>query len=83
MNVSFADYEIKIIDTIPVPYGEGIIVYADGSTYSGQFLDPQQSKGYEPVKHGQGINILEDGSFYTGDLVGGEADGQGLFYFVD
>lgn len=35
LSVPFENYEQKKTQEIPLPFGEGIIIYSDGSTYSG------------------------------------------------
>jgi hypothetical protein len=35
LTVLFSDYEIRVSNKVPLPFGEGILVYSDGSTYSG------------------------------------------------
>lgn len=83
MSVQFEEFENKSSKETPIPYGEGIIIYSDGSTYSGQFNNSPTSTLDDPIKHGQGINFLKDGSFYVGEFINNEADGMGLFYFAD
>lgn len=56
-------------------HGEGIAVFADGSTYKGSFL--------RNVLDGQGIYTWAKGHEYKGAFRDGQMDGMGLFTHKD
>jgi len=56
-----------------VKHGEGEFIWADGSTYSGEF--------FEDYVHGQGTYIFSDGKIYTGKWVRNSMEGKGELIF--
>jgi hypothetical protein len=77
-------------------HGSGIIHYANGDRFEGEFADGERAKGEHLYADGGrfvgafknnnpsiGILFYPQGARYEGDFAGGRFDGHGTFYFVD
>ncbi len=92
-----AIYYGKLIDGQPAD-GRGIMVYASGNRYDGEYVNGQRSgcgtftfiNGRSYVGQfeadqfsGQGTWTLENGDRYTGEFKNNQCSGQGTFIFAD
>ncbi|AKK24647.2 hypothetical protein MB84_27810 (plasmid) [Pandoraea oxalativorans] len=81
-----------------LPHGSGILHYASGSTYDGQFAagvphgrgvahyadgSTYEGEWNSGVPHGSGVRVWADGIRYAGDWVAGVPEGAGVYHNVD